>query len=185
MNVSLYPLFITFIIICATKRNALNLNNALRSNIGNLLAELRSTSTDAVLYWNFVTVQAGANDLLIDKSIAPFSDQPGHAQASRAHAIIHGAMYDAMAFFSKNYKPLFKPKNTPNINSVDKKSATDAAIMEAAYQTLCALYVKKRSIFDEVRGQHLRQLKVQDKKQTVTDAGILVGQSIAISILTD
>lgn len=63
-----------------------------------------------------------------DKSVVFFPDHPGPAWSTRAFAMIHGAMYDAVAVFTNGFKPLFKPNNLPNIDNVHRESAVDAAV---------------------------------------------------------
>src|SRR5436305_1142794 len=69
-----------------------------------LLVKLRSTPMDAVLYWNFVALQAAANDF--DQSIVSFPEQLDFTFLSRAFAIIHGAMHDAAAVMEAAYQTL-------------------------------------------------------------------------------
>ena len=176
-------LIVAVITVYRTNCAAVDSGNALRPQIDSLLVELKSTSMDAVLYWNLVALQANANDY--DTSVTAPPEQPGPTASTRASAIIHGAMYDAMAVFNKDFKPLFRLNSLPNTDNVHKKSAVNAAIMEAAYQTLSALYSKQQAIFDAIREEFLGQLDKNGKKQAAIDTGILVGQSIAAFILAD
>ena len=135
----LYRLLIVILAIACVATDAIN----------DLLVKLRSTPMDAILYWNFVAVQADGNNY--DRSVVSSLYQPDPAFASRTFAIIHGAMYDAVAVFTTAFKPVYTPNNLPNMNNVDKKSAVDAAaVMEAAYQTLRALHPQQQAIFDAV-----------------------------------
>ena len=175
-------LIIAFTIISTTNSGTPNRRGALRSQIDSLLAELQSSPIDAVLYWNLVTLQACANDY--DTSIASTPDQAGPTATSRALAIIHGAMHDAMAVFNRIFKPLFRPNRMPNMHNVHKESAVNGAIMEAAYQTLFVMYPKQQAIFDAVRKHYLRQLRMDGNRPIGINAGILVGKLISESILT-
>ena len=89
-----------------------------------------------------------------------------------------------MATFNQAYKPVFKLNNMPDVTLVRKESAINGAIMEAAYQTLYALYPQQKSIFNVVRKEYLKQLKTEGDKQDAIDTGILVGKLVAIFILT-
>ena len=168
-------------IVSTNNCGGLNYDNPLQAPINSLLAKLKSTPMDAILYWNFVTLQACANDY--DASIAPTPDNLGPTETSRAFAIIHGAMYEAMAVFNQGYKPLFRPNGMPNIGNVHKQSAVNAAIMEAAYQTLRAMYPQQQAIFDAVRKQYRSQLKNDGNKRGAITIGIRVGQLISAFIL--
>ncbi|CAF1614509.1 unnamed protein product [Adineta ricciae] len=176
-------LIFALITVCSINSAAVSRNNGFQSYIDNLLNELESTSMDAILYWNYVTLQTCANDY--DPLVAATPDQVGPTGTSRAFAIIHGAMYEAMASFNALYKPVYKLKNMPDTNSVFKESAVNAAIMEAAYQTLYALYPKQRPIFDAVRKAYLKQQKTDGNKQAGINGGVLIGQIIAAFILAD
>ncbi|CAF5086567.1 unnamed protein product, partial [Rotaria sp. Silwood1] len=88
----------------------------LKNQAKDLLDQLKSKRMDAILFWNFVTLQACANDY--DTSIASSPDLVGPTTTSRAFAIIHGAMYEAMNAFEQKYRPMFKPNNMPATNNV-------------------------------------------------------------------
>jgi hypothetical protein len=176
---SSFKLFIVVLTIVFAM-NSVSANN-LQSQIDSLLAQLNATPMDAILYWNFVALQACANDY--DTSVTSAPQQLGPTATSRAFAIIHGAMYDAMARFSENCKPWFKPKNMPNVKNVEKNSATNAAIMEAAYQTLSALYSIQQPIFYAVRTQYLNQLESNGNNQGAITIGVIAGKIIAAFIL--
>ena len=183
MKLLLHLLALVCFLGFATNTAALDFSR-LRARISELLGELLSTRTDAILYWNAVTLEACANDY--DPSMVPSPpDQPGPTATSRAFAIIHGAMYDAMAAFNRQHRPMYKPNNMPNTNNVHAESATNAAIMEAAYQTLCSLYPKQRAMFDSTRQDYLGQLKKDGNKQAGINRGILVSQLIAAFILAE
>ena len=183
MKSPLHLLIVAVAMFVLTKDcNGLRYDSPLQSHIDSILAKLKATPMDAVLYWNFVTLQACANDY--DASVTLIPDQLGPAETSRAFAIIHGAIYDAMVVFNPGFKPLCQPNKMPNTKHVDKQTAVNAAIMEAAYQTLRCMYPKQRAIFDEVRQQYRNELKTNGNKQVAIQTGILVGRLISESILT-
>ena len=136
---------------------------------------------DAILYWNLVTLQACANDY--DVAVTAVPEQVGPTMTVRALSIIHGAMFEAVAAFDSTLKSVFKPNNLPDLDGVPKRSGTDAAIMEAAYQSLCALYPKQRPIFDAVRSDFLKRIRSTSDSSYGLQKGIAVGQLIARFIL--
>ncbi|CAF3078246.1 unnamed protein product [Rotaria socialis] len=79
--------------ICAT------IDSTLKNQAKHLLDELNSQQMDVILFWNAVLIRAGANDY--DTSIVATPDQAGPTTTSRAFAIIHGAMYEAMNAFEQ------------------------------------------------------------------------------------
>ena len=157
--------------------------SALQSYIDQLVSELNSISMDAILYWNLVTLQACANDYDVD--IALVSDQAGPTAASRALAIIHGAMYEAAAAFHGVIKSVYQPEDIPSTRVVSRGSATDAAIMEAAYRTLYVLYPKQRPVFDGARNNFLKRFKSSDYSNKSVQKGVLVGQYMATFMLNE
>ena len=182
MKYPLHLLIVVILTIVSTKNcNGLNYGNPLQSHIDSLLTKLKATPMDAVLYWNFVTLEACANDY--DTSITPVPNKMGPTETSRAFAIVHGAMYDAMVVFNQGLKPLFRPNKMPNTNHVHKETAVNAAIMEAAYQTLCAMYPQQRAIFYAVRKQYRSQLTTNGNKRVAITTGVLVGKLISTFIL--
>jgi hypothetical protein len=181
MNMLRRLLLSIWVIVSATQSNPLNWYTVLQPQIDSLLDELQSTRMDAVLYWNSVTLQACANDY--DQSVAVVPDQVGPTETSRAFAIIHGAMYESVAVFSGTLKSVFNVTNLPNITGVPSGLATDAAVMEAAYQTLYAMYPKQRPIFDAVRAVHVSRLGTNTSLQVGIDQGILVGRITAHFIM--
>ena len=153
----------------------------LQGNIDMLLAQLQSTSMDPILLWNFVTLQACANDY--DISIASIPDQIGPATTTRAFAIIHGAMINSMNSFAQSYEQLVQRSRMSTPNAVSKRLGMSAAILEAAYQTLSYLYPKQRPIFDAVYQFHLRQTRNGTTAQAEINMGITVGQLTASFML--
>ena len=138
---------------------------------------------DAILYWNYVTLQSCANDYNIDVATTP--DQVGPTTTARAFAIIHGAMYHSVVVFHAGYKSLYNLDNAPRYDGTSKRSATDAAVMEAAYQTLYVLYPKQRPIFDAIRNDFLKRLESAENSYSAINKGITIGQWIAKLILDD
>ncbi|CAF3554271.1 unnamed protein product [Rotaria sp. Silwood1] len=160
---------------------AVRSRTVLKNQAKDLLHQLKSKRMDAILFWNSVTLQACANDY--DTSIASSPDQVGPATTSRAFAIIHGAMYEAMNAFEQKYKPMFKPNNMPATNNVPQAAAIDAAITEAAYQTLYAMYPKQRELFDEVREGFIEVIENDTPGKAGINRGIRVGRLFADAIL--
>ena len=142
-----------------------------------LTTEMNNPATDAILFWNSVMLQACANDY--DRTIVPASDQVGPTSTSRAFAIIHGAMYEA--FKACNQKSPSKKYYVDN--NVPKHPTTEAAIMEAAYQTLIAMYPQQIPMFDQVRTAYLQKLQNGNGVKNPIKTGISVGQLVAHDIL--
>jgi hypothetical protein len=97
-------------------------------------------SADAVLDWNEVALQAVANDHT--PSIVSSPDQGGPTRTSRALGIVHAAIFDAANAIDRSFTPY-------QLRSVGPTTASiDAAVAQAAYDTLSALYPKQAALFD-------------------------------------
>ncbi|CAF4974365.1 unnamed protein product [Rotaria sp. Silwood1] len=138
---------------------------------------------DPVLDWNDVIIQAIANDY--DPEITSRLDQAGAQFVSRALAIFHGAIYEAMVVFNQRYKPVFIIENLPKAKHGPKEPTMIVAIMEAAYQTLYALYPKQRTMFDAIRTAYLNGIQEITRKTNTINIGIAIGQMIASTILKE
>ena len=157
------------------------LKSGLQPFIDRALQELNAQDMDAILYWNLVAVQTAGNDF--DTAVAARPDQPGPTRTSRAYAIIHGAMYEAAHYFHGDYHSLYKLHSPPSIHGVSKEHATDAAIMQAAFVTLYALFPQQRPIFDALRHDFLKRLKKYGYASAAIEKGILIGKLLGEKIL--
>ncbi|CAF2106623.1 unnamed protein product [Rotaria magnacalcarata] len=163
--------------ICATS------GSTLKNQASTLLDQLNSQKMDVILFWNAVLIRAGANDY--DTSIVATPDQAGPTTTSRAFAIIHGAMYEAMNAFERTYKPLFNFINMPKTNDVLSNPAVEAAVTAAAYQTLVSLYPTQKTLFDEAQSGFLNTRKKDLLSQLATVRGTAVGYLVASTILSN
>jgi hypothetical protein len=124
---------------------------------------------DAILYWNDVALDAVVRDV-INK------DQAGPTRTSRALAIVHLAMYDAFNGIAKSYTPYLS--NLPN---ADAGANAEAAIAEAAYLTLNALYPQQTTHLSKSYRDFLNGLMVVD--ETSLQAGWQYGAIVAKAML--
>jgi hypothetical protein len=138
-----------------------------------------ATSTNggaqALRHWNQVAMDATGLD---HTPVAPgenrvFGQQLGPTRASRAMAIIHIAMFDSVAAISGDldtYSHMKKAKHDASMN---------AAIAQAAHDTLVAMYPSQQPTFDQTLANELNQINDGHAK----DDGIDVGQRAAAAIL--
>ena len=155
--------------------------NVLLNQAASLLSQFNVPSLDAVLFWNSVLLQTAANDY--DALIALTPDQIGPTGTSRAFAIIHGAMYEALNVFERLTPPVVKSSNPPPIGDVLRTSAIEAAVGEAAYVTLYNLYPKQRPLFDAVRIGFQKSMKKNAALKSSVERGSLVGRIIALAMM--
>ena len=136
---------------------------------------------DAILYWNFITLQTVAQDY--DALMTPITDQGGPLRVSRVYAIIHGAMYEAVAVFDSLVQPVFWVNNLVDANISQSAVAMSAAIMEAAYQTLYYFCPAQRVIFNAICDDFLMRILEPSTSSDDLQRGIDVGKSIASFII--
>lgn len=131
---------------------------------------------DAILYWNDVALQVGANDFTtIPPNLQPNTEQGGPTGNSRALAIIHLAMFDAFNSIAK----LFTPYLT-NIQPPAPDASKRAAIGEAASVTLQALYPKQTALIQAASQTFFAGLNTPTQR---VEAGRAQGRHVAALML--
>lgn len=123
---------------------------------------------DPVLFWNDVALDAA----LVD-SRAETSAQAGPTQTSRAMAIVHAAMFDAWNGVHREYEPYLVEATASHWAS------GEAAVAQAARDTLAALYPSQKSAFDRALTEYLDDVP-NGKGEAL---GKVFGQAVAKEIL--
>ncbi len=126
---------------------------------------------DPVLYWNEIALQALADD---HSGIFGPPEQFGPGPASRALAIVHAAIYDAVNSIDRTGKPysmLFPVSQTLPVS-------LDAAVAEAAYKSLITLYPAQKSSFDAALQAHTSLVPNGVAKTLGTNVGRIVSVKI-------
>ena len=127
---------------------------------------------DPILYWNAVALEANRVS-----HTNGAGEQTGPTLSSRALAIVHLAMYDAL-----EGSVLAAGASTPYlqiaVTASDAGSSTDAAVAAAAHATLSALFPSQKAFFDLQHGKApLTGLRPQD--------GANLGARIGAAMLKD
>ena len=132
--------------------------------------ELRQLmATDVILEWNEVMLTANAADH------SGTAEQGGPILTARAFAMVSGAMYDAYNSIERMGAPfIIRAK-------VKGKSDSDAAVAQAAHDTLLALYPSQRPRFDAALSETLARTANGEAE----DRGRAVGAKVAKHILAD
>src|SRR5207253_10684149 len=130
---------------------------------------------DSVRRWNAITNSANALD---HTPVAPgenrvFGEQLGPGRTSRAFAIVHIAIFDAVNAIAGGYQSYTGLPPAPFRTSVN------AAIAQAAHDTLVALFPSQTASFDSQLAQDLSQIWDGSAKTQ----GIDLGQRAAAAIL--
>jgi hypothetical protein len=127
-------------------------------------------------HWNEVAINATGLD---HTPVQPgesriFGEQIGPGRSSRAMAIVHIAMHDAVNAITGRYRTYSGIPRGPLLASVD------AAIAQAAHDTLVDLFPSQRASFDEELARDLAQLQ----NLPIKADGITVGRRAAAAILS-
>lgn len=143
-------------------------NTISESNETNNLASthISTDGSDVVIDWNATLLNAIQN--------AP----PDATLSLRAQAIVHAAVYDAVNAIDRSHEPYFV--NIDECDPLIAGASTEAAAVEAAYQTLVNLYPDQKAIFDEQRTRSLAEIL----DGVAEDKGITLGKYVADQILT-
>jgi hypothetical protein len=127
-------------------------------------------SSDVVLSWNAIALDAVKNDYALGHT----PDQGGPTRDSRALAIVHAAIFDAVNSIDGRYTPYLTV--APNA----KGASLDAAVAQAAHDTLAQLYPSQTAMFDAALTDTLAHVP----NGTAGDKGVAVGRYVAGAILT-
>ena len=130
---------------------------------------------DLVRRWNALALLANALD---HTPVAPgeervFGEQLGPCRTSRAFAIVHIAIFEAVNAIAGDYQ------SYTDLPPARPGTSMDAAIAQAAHDTLVALYPSQKTRFDEQLADHLSQPPHGRPKMD----GIDLGQRAAKAIL--
>lgn len=143
----------------------------LRHRLGNDVDPLASLA-----YWNDVALRSNAIDHAqpMVAGVAASPDQFGPHRTSRALAIVHIAMFDALNAMIRRY-----PSYSPGLMAF-ADSSPSAAIAQAAHDTLVALYPRQAErLHQDLRADLARQAPSRSKSN-----GIDIGRRAAATILT-
>jgi hypothetical protein len=131
---------------------------------------------DALHHWNQVAIDASGLDHTPVAQGDPriFGEQLGPGRSARAMAIVHIAIFDAVNAIAKRYRSYTGIADAPPGTSMD------AAIAQAAHDTLVALFPSQKTQCDALLAAELATIRDgRDKTE-----GIRVGQRAARAILT-
>lgn len=130
---------------------------------------------DAMHHWNRVAIDSAGLDHTPVPAGDPriFGEQLGPGRSSRAMAIVHIAIYDAVNSIARRYRSYSRIPDAPSGASMD------AAISQAAHDTLVAMYPSQKAHCDELLVESLAKIADSPAKAD----GIRAGQVAAKAIL--
>ena len=132
-----------------------------------MAADFGSQGRDVILEWNAVMLQADASD---HARTSP--QQGGPILAGRAFAIVSAAMYDA-------YNSIEKIGEAYLVTAPPTRDAnSDAAVAQAAHDTLVALYPAQKSTFDKALKQTLERIRNGRSEDDGRKVGAFVAEGL-------
>ncbi len=129
-----------------------------------------TVATDPVLRWNAIALEAVAED---HGGSFGAPEQAGPTRASRALAIVHAAIHDAVCAIDASYEPYHTRIHAP------KHASLDAAVARAAHDALAALYPAQGELFAAARAEDLAGVTRRRERR----AGERVGRIAAHRLL--
>jgi hypothetical protein len=132
-------------------------------------------ATEPIHRWNKIAIDATGLD---HTPVAPgehrtFGEQLGPGRASRAMAIVHVAIFDAINAATGQYQSF------TGIQSAPHPFSTAAAVAQAAHDTLVSLYPSQKAAFDQDLADDLLGIPGEPPKNN----GIAFGKQIAAAVL--
>lgn len=131
--------------------------------------------THMLLHWNEMAMNAsGIDSIQTAKAIETLAsrEQFGPTRASRALAIVHIAMFEVANAIKGGYE------SYTGIARVKKATSMEAALAQAAHDTLVALFPSQAQTFDAQLFTELDSMANEPTKQNGVDLGRLAAQSI-------
>jgi hypothetical protein len=129
---------------------------------------------DSVRRWNGVAIDASGLD---HTRVAPgenrvFGEQFGPTRASRAMAIVHIAIFDAVNAIARGYR------SYTGLHPASAGTSMEAAIAQAAHDTLVALFPSQAGHFDQLLDEDLSQITERRAKAKGVDLGRRAAKAI-------
>jgi hypothetical protein len=132
-------------------------------------------ATERLRHWNEVAIDASGLDHTPNQpgDTYLFGHQLGPGRASRAMAIVHIAIFEAVNAIEGKYESYV------GLESVDKHASMECAIAQAAHDTLCEMFPSQSPSFNQLLTEDLNDIADSEAKSK----GIEAGQTAAAAIL--
>lgn len=139
------------------------------------LKQVKTKSLNQVLRWNQISIDASGLDHTPVRAgeNRVFGEQLGPGRASRAIAIVHIGMFEALNAINGEYE------SYTGLFQASKKTSGKAAVAQAAHDTLVAMWPSQKATFDAALAEDLAELPNNRQKTN----GIALGKTAAFSIL--
>jgi Vanadium chloroperoxidase N-terminal domain len=181
LNGALFAFLILSLAVSAQAQSALRTSHGIQEEERESSDHQRSPGDDTtrrLLFWNGIALNANALDHALARP-----DQGGPLRTARAFAIVHIAMFDAFNAIVGGYKSYtgLDPATSDEDFDCDRSRASvDAAIAQAAGDTLIALYPFQAKVIEAIQRVDLKRIPNGSAKA----AGIRIGRRAASEILS-
>jgi hypothetical protein len=130
---------------------------------------------DRVQHWNRIAIDASGLDHtpVAEGENRQFGEQLGPGRSSRAIAIVHIAIFDAVNAIAKRYESF------TDVPDASPGTSMEAAVAQAAHDTLAAVFPSQKERFAELLAEDLAKVRTGHGK----DAGVRLGRRAARAIL--
>jgi len=132
-------------------------------------------ATERLKHWNEIAINASGLDHTPPQpgDTYVFGHQLGPGRSSRAMAIVHIAIFEALNAIERKYESYL------GLPSVNKYASMECAIAQAAHDTLCQMFPSQSPSFDQSLTEDLNDIAEGAAKTK----GIEIGQAAAAAIL--
>ncbi|MFI5077104.1 MAG: hypothetical protein ACHQRO_07165 [Vicinamibacteria bacterium] len=126
-------------------------------------------------HWNHVAIDSSGLDHSPVGVGAPhtFGHQLGPGRSSRAMAIVHVALFEVVNAIDRRYESYL------GVPAIGSTASMDAAIAQAAHDTLIALFPSQKAQCDQLLAADLATMPDSTAKRN----GVLLGRAVAAGIL--
>jgi hypothetical protein len=140
-----------------------------------LSAPPQTELVDRVHHWNRIAIDSSGLDHtpVRDGEDRVFGEQLGPGRAARAMAIVHVAIFDAVNSIARRYRSFTGIPDAP------RHASMDAAIGQAAHDTLAAMFPSQKAVCDRLLAEELAAIAEGAAKSD----GIRTGERAARAIL--
>jgi PAP2 superfamily len=137
-----------------------------------------AASETAVLRWNDVAIDTSGIDHspVAAGETRIFGEQLGPGRSARAMAIVHIAIFDAVNAVTGSHQSYTK------LPRVTEPTSMEAAVAQAAHDTLVALFPSQTPSLDQLLAEDLARMRFV--RPAVKAAGVTLGRRAAAAILT-
>lgn len=177
--------FLSFAITAFGRSPAGNFNEALGAKFSRQSSQQPSTlpaaAPDSIHRWNRIAIDATGLDHTppAQGENRAFGEQLGPGRSSRAMAIVHIAMFDAINATAGRYQSF------TGVTTRVRGYSVAAAVSQAAHDTLSSLFTAQKPAFDAALASDLAAIKNKTQKASGCDLGRRIAAALLASRVDD